>query len=415
MLRTLMIACAFAALAPAAMAETLDEATQSALDGNPNLASARARLNATREQLPQAWAEAFPSISASAGADASSGDGGDDESWSAGLNASQLLFGGGRVLASTRQARANIAGAVADFTDTTQQLVLDVAAAYAGVRQTQAVVAARETTVANLTRQFEYATAQFDAGLVTRTDVAQSQARLAQARTQLTQAQGQLSSAIEAYIRLVGHPPSDLQPPPTAPGLPANLQEALDRAAESSPVLIGAQAAALAADAGVDLTRSSFLPNVSLSAGTNISGDFDDGDDFQSESVGVRMSWQLFNGGLNLSRSRQARQLRNAATFDVASAERAVREEVTTSWTGLESARAAVVSAREQVEAAELAYQGIRLEQETGLRSTIDVLIQEQDLLDARLALAAAERDLVVAERQMLASMGALVAPPQDD
>jgi outer membrane protein len=70
-----------------------------------------------------------------------------------------------------------------------------------------------------------------------------------------------------------------------------------------------------------------------------------------------------------------------------------------------------MVSAREQVEASELAYRGIRLEQETGLRSTIDVLNQEQDLLDARLALAQSERDLVVAERRLLQSMGALAGP----
>ena len=79
-------------------------------------------------------------------------------------------------------------------------------------------------------------------------------------------------------------------------------------------------------------------------------------------------------------------------------------------------------SAREQVEASELAYEGVRLEQETGLRATFEVLEQEQNLLDARLALAQAERDLVVAERQMLASVGPLAvpepagsAPPRDD
>ncbi|HCK84206.1 MAG TPA: hypothetical protein DHW63_06730, partial [Hyphomonadaceae bacterium] len=59
------------------------------------------------------------------------------------------------------------------------------------------------------------------------------------------------------------------------------------------------------------------------------------------------------------------------------------------------SARAAVESAAEQVEAAELAYEGVRLEQEVGLRSTVEVLDQEQDLLTARIALAQAERDLV--------------------
>lgn len=408
MIRSLMLACAASALVAPAYGETLDEAIAAAVASNPTLAAQRARLDATREQLPQARADLLPSLSVSAGADASSNDLGDDESWSASLSASQLLFAGGRTLASIRQARASIAGALANYDGAQQQLILDVASAYAGVRQAQAVLTARETSVNNLTEQFRYAQAQFDAGLVTRTDVAQAQARLAQARTQYVQAQGALSAAVEAYMRLVGHPPADLSPPPPASGLPASLEDALEYAVRENPDLLSAQATEQAADAAVDIARSNFYPNVTLSAGTGLSGDFDDSDQFSSESVGVRFSWQLFSGGANLSRARQQSALRTAANFDVAAAQRVLREQVTTAWTNLQSARAAVVSAREQVEAAELAYRGIRLEQETGLRSTIDVLIQEDELLNARLSLAAAERDLVVAERQLLATMGAL-------
>lgn len=409
MIRSLMIACAAAALIAPARGETLDEAVAAARDSNPSLAAQRARLNATREQLPQARADLLPQISATAGADRTNNDFGTDEGWSAGLSASQLLFAGGGALASVRQARANIAGAIANYDAAEQQLILDVATAYAGVRQAQAVLTARETTVSNLTEQLRYAEAQFSAGLVTRTDVAQSQARLAQARTNFVLAQGQLSAAVEAYMRLVGRPPVELTAPPTAPGLPASLEEALAIAVRENPGLLSAQAAEKSADAAVDIATSNFFPNVSLTAGANLSGDFEDGtDDFSSDSVGVRLSWQLFTGGANLSRNRQQRALRSAANFEVAAAQRSVREQVTTAWTGLQSAQAAVVSAREQVEAAELAYRGIRLEQETGLRSTIDVLIQEDDLLNARLAQAAAERDLVVAERLLLATMGVL-------
>jgi outer membrane protein len=70
-----------------------------------------------------------------------------------------------------------------------------------------------------------------------------------------------------------------------------------------------------------------------------------------------------------------------------------------------------VNSAREQVEASELAYEGVRLEQEAGSRSTVEVLDQEADLLTARIALAQAERDLVVAERRLLAAVGTLDIP----
>ena len=416
------LVASFLALAAAmpAHADTLTEAMTTAVETNPTLAATRQRLNATREALPQAWAEALPQLSLSAGATRSNRDGqgpGIDtpssEGWSGSIGASQLLFGGGRVVASTRGARAQIAGAVADYDNTIQSLLLDVTRAYADVRQAQAVVAARETTVSNLTRLLEYAQAQFDAGVVTRTDVAQSQARQAQARTQLVQAQGALAAATQAYQRLVGTPPSDLQAPQATTGLPTDLNSALETAVRESPILRAAEADTILADANVDIADSAGRLRVTLEGGQSIGADFDDEDatEATTDSIGVRMSVPLFQGGATRSRSRAQRALRAATNLDLAATQRAVQELVTNSWTGLASARAAVDSAREQVQAAELAYEGVTLEQETGLRSTVEVLDQEQDLLIARLALAQAERDLVVAERQLLASVGQLDVP----
>jgi outer membrane protein len=425
-MRTIMVSLLALAMAMPASADTLGEAMSAAVESNPSLAAQRARLRATREALPQAWAEALPQISASAGATRSSRGGENtdgtpittpaDESWSGSLSGSQLLFGSGRVLASTRAARAQIRGAVADYEGAVQTLLLDVTRAYADVRQANAVVAARETTVSNLTRLFEYAQAQFDAGVVTRTDVAQSQARLAQARTQLVQAQGALAAAVQAYQRLVGRPPSDLQAPPATEGLPADLEFALESAGRDSPVLRSAIADTEQADANVDSAAAAGRPRLTLEGSESISGDFGPGDfEAEGDSIGLRLSVPLFQGGAIRSRTRQQRALRSAANLDLAATQRSVQEGVTNAWTGLASARAAVESAREQVTASELAYEGVRLEQETGLRSTVEVLDQEQDLLTARLALAQAERDLVVAERQMLAQVGALAPPVTSD
>ncbi|MCA8886101.1 MAG: TolC family protein, partial [Hyphomonadaceae bacterium] len=334
------------------------------------------------------------------------------ETWSSSANISQLLFGSGRVLASTRAARAQIAGAVADYEGARQTLLLNVTIAYATVRQAQAVVTARETTVSNLHRLLEYAQAQFDAGVVTRTDVAQAQARYAQARTQLVQAQGAMAASVEAYRRLVGRPPSDLQAPPAATGLPSDLENALATAVDNSPTLISAQADTRLADANVAIAAAQGRLNVTAEAGYALGADFnDDTSESSTDSVGVRLSVPLFQGGAIRSRTRQQRALRSASNLDLAAVERTVQETVTNAWTGLASARAAVSSAREQVQAAELAYEGVTLEQETGLRSTVEVLDQEADLLIARIALAQAERDLVVAERQLLAAVGTLDVP----
>ena len=221
--------------------------------------------------------------------------------------------------------------------------------------------------------------------------------RLAQARTQFVLAQGQMSASVEAYQRLMGHPPADLQAPAETQGLPASLDSALETAGTQSPVLQSARANAQEARANVWTTASGLGPRVNLVAGSSVGNNFDGQDGFpdtqrgSSDSLGVRLSWSLFDGGATISRTRQSRALSRAANLDLADAERAVQQSVTVAWTGLASARSALTSAREQVQAAQLAYQGVQLERETGLRSTIDVLNQEQDLLDAQLSLAAAE------------------------
>lgn len=418
-MRTLMVSLVALAAASPAAAETLGEAMLSAVQSNPTLAAEKERLNATREVLPQAWSEALPQITVSAGATRTNvghtqPDPPATRTWSAGANGSQLLFASGRIIATTRAARAEIRGAVADYNQALQSLLLEVTSAYADMMQAQAVVAAQQTTVSNLTTLHQYAQAQFNAGVVTRTDVAQSEARLAQARTQLVQAQGAMAAAVQAYVRLVGHPPSDLQSPEEAEGLPTDLQQALDTAGRESFALASAIAAVDAADANVKVAASGGRPTVTLQAGRNVDGIINqDHTDETTDTIGLRFTLPLFQGGFVRSRVRQQEALRAASNYDLVAAQRSVQESVTNSWTGLASARAAVDSAQEQVTASELAYQGIRLEQETGLRSTIDVLNQEQDLLNARLALAQAQRDLIVAERSMLASMGRLQVPAE--
>ncbi len=421
-MRGLIVSLVALMAAVPASADTLEEAMIAAVDSNPSLAAQRQRLRATREALPQAWAEALPQINVSGLAQRSDRESDtppqnvESEDWVASANASQLIFGSGRVLASTRAARAQIRGAVADYDFALQSLLLNVTRAYADVRQAQAVVAARQTTVTNLTRLYEFAQAQFDAGVVTRTDVAQSQARLAQARTQLVQAQGGLAAATQAYLRLIGRPPSDLQAPPAVQGLPMDLETALSNAVDTSPVLRSAVADTQLADANVDVAASQGRARVTVEAGLQEGADFeDDTSGFDGETLGVRVAIPLLQGGAIRSRTRQQRALRAATNLDLADAQRAVQESVTNAWTGLASARAAVDSAREQVEASELAYEGVTLEQETGLRSTVEVLDQEQDLLIARLALAQAERDVVVAERQMLAAVGVLRPPVETE
>lgn len=394
-----------------------------AISTNPSLAAERARVRAVRQQLPQAWAELLPQVSVDATAIAQ--DSTEDEFlpaftireqpeyWIASVRASTLLFGSGRVMASTRQARAQITSAVALYQEAVQNLALEFTQAYAETRFSREALAAQQDALANLEEQVRFARANQREGFLTRTDVAQAEARVAQARADLSRARARVNEAAQLYQRISGHAPGELAPPPVLEGLPPSLEAALDRAQDEHPALIAAVADLNSANAAVDLAAANgrlrlFLESTNTTFDA-IGSDVDFSQEFESQ-VSVRVSVPLFSGGSNRARERQQAYVRDATRYSLLDTQRRVTQRVSTAWTDLDSARDRVEASRIRLEAAELASTGTRREQQFGQRSMIDVLNQEQERLSARVALAEAERDLVLAERVLASSVG-VIAP----
>lgn len=407
-----------------ASAETLPEAISAALASSPALGSERARLAAVREALPLAWAEALPQINADASANTvnrsepifSPNVREQPEYWIATVRTSTLLFGSGRILASTRQARGRIASAVALYQNAAETIALEVTRAYGDVREAQAILAAQTEGVANLEEQLRFVTANVDRGFLTQTDLAQARARVAQSRAELSQANARLVAASEAYQRLVGHPPSGLEAPGPLLGLPADLESAIEIAGRENPRIVSALADVQTSEASVDLAGAQGRARITIDTSNSEFGVIDrpgrENDDENSASL--RVSMPIFNGGAIRARSRQQRALRQAANYDLAEAQRRARESVIVAWSDLNAARARLDSQTARVEAAELARRGIRREQDFGQRTTIDVLNQEQELLSARSDLARAERGAMVSERDLAAAIGRLIAMTQE-
>ncbi len=403
-------------------AQTLEEETRATIATSPVLGAERARLEAVREARPLAWSELLPQISLEGSAvdyDRSEFNSMNQvrelpNYWLASLRSSTLLFGSGRVWASTRQARAQIASAVALYQDAVQNLALDLARAYGESRAARAALEAQEQTLTNLQEQERFARANQREGFLTRTDVAQAEARVALAGADLSRARVRVIQADEAYMRIAGRPPGALEAPAALVGLPEDLDRALDIAADH-PSLVAATANVSASEASVDASAASGRMRVFLETNhsrfdameywtdEDLSG-FDD--DQQEQTISLRVSIPLFSGGSVRARTRQQRHLRDAANYELADAQRRVHEGVTVAFALLESSRARVASSRIRLEAAELASRGVRREQQFGQRSMIDVLNQEQELLEARVGLAEAERDLMVAERSLATSVG---------
>lgn len=419
-LRPLVLSASAAAALLAAIpasAETLTEALTEAYTSNPALLAERARLRATDEELSQANAGWRPTVTIN-GSTGWSKDYENDisgDSWNADITASQNLFDGGAVLARRDIAKAQIRAGRASLRGVEGGILLAAVTAYMDVVRDLSTVELSRRQVQVLERERQASQDRFDVGEITRTDVAQAEARLSGARTSLIAAEAQLEASRAAYIRVIGRGPRNLQSAPALPALPRTLQDAINEALALNPALVAARESQLASEAGVDLAISGLLPSVDLTARytvgeTNSDAILSTDRNTRSGSIGLGARVPLYQGGAEYSSIRQAKQTNNQHRMSAAQTEREAVEDVTNAWESLAAARASIKSAEDQVRASEIAYEGVRQEAEVGARTTLDVLNAEQELLNARVTLVTSQRNQYVAAYGLLAAMGRLTA-----
>jgi outer membrane protein len=424
-----LTAVVFAAPHPVA-AQTLEEALSIAYETNPTIGAERARQRATKQQKFQAISQALPQVQAEASYVKNDSDGvqiGSDflgrptstpysrnlTSKTYGATASHTLFAGLRNFNAIRAAKARVRAGDAQLAIVEQDVLQRAAAAYFNVVRDMQVYDATKNNVDVLLRQKREAEVRFEVGEVTRTDVAQADARLAQSRAQLTTAQARLAVSRAAFKEVIGEPPATLEKKPVLPPTPASLEEALTISASVAPVIARAKNSEAASRRDFAAAKGAFLPTISAVATYQYS---DEPSAFISQDetfgYGVRASMPIFLGGLNVSRAREAQALNEADRRRIDEAERRSAADVTQAWAQLSAARANIISSTAQVEANRLALTGVRREAQLGVRTTLDVLDAEQEYLNAQVSLANAERDERTATFLLLAAMGALGPDP---
>jgi len=425
-------------MAVPASAETLADAVALAYQNNPTLQAQRAAQRALDENYVQARSGWRPQLGFSAGwsygetatprqaqlaagAIDRNGDGIPDTTTRAhassvrgALTFTQPIWTGGRVAAAVNAANADVLAGRENLRRVEAQVLASVIQAYSDTRRDQETLRIRQENVNVLTRQLQESNARFDVGEVTRTDVAQSQARLSQAQALLQSAVAQLAITRATYATLVGQNPGELAPEPSlAFLLPTDPDEAYKAAEEFNPQLRAQQFTEQASRARVAGARAERMPNVAAQASLEFRNQNPEdvwSRDFFSRgsTVGVNVSVPLFSGGLTSSRIRQSVERNNADRITVEGVRRNVMQGVTTFWSQLIAARANIASSEEQVRAARIAAEGTRQEQQVGLRTTIDVLNAEQELRQAELNQVSSRRDEYVAAANVLATMGRL-------
>lgn len=414
--------------------ETLQEALISAYVGNPGLQAQRARVRAADETVPQATAGWKPTVTLT-------GAWGEDLSKTqvstnpqirveshplqAQLQVSQPLFSGGRTFFGMREAKAGVRAARAQLHSFEQQTLLDAVTQYFNVVRDKASVEISKNNVAVLERELEAAQDRFRVGEITRTDVAQAEARLSLARTGLIAAEAALVASQTGYASGIGHPPGTLEAQPALPPLPESEISAQAIAARNNPTLVAAIETQKASSAATSQAWGALLPSVSVVGTAN----YAETESAQSvldpfgtptivtlpikrrdESVLLQARVPIYQAGAEYATIRQAKQTDSQNRLTVAQTKRDLDEQVANAWEGLRSAKASIASNQQQVNANEIAYEGVKQEAEVGSRTTLDVLNAEQELLNSRLSLVRSQRDEYVAAYGLLAAIGQLTA-----
>ncbi len=429
--RSRLLAVAAGALALGAggvRAETLADAIALAYQSNPGLQAQRAALRATDETYVQARAGYEPT--ASVQASVTTGDNtlfsstagtpiqgpGAVQSSSATLTLAQPLYTGGRVASAVDAADATVRAGREALRATEQSVLQNVINAYVAVRRDQAAVAIAQENVALLVGQLNEINARHKVGEITRTDVAQTQQRVSAGRAQLATAQANLSVSRATYAQVVGQSPGELAPePPLNRLLPVSFEAAVDAAVARNPQLRQADYAERASAARIAEARAQTRPTLALQgslsyAGNNVGLSTPFARYGHDVSASLVATLPLSTGGVTSSQIRQAAETNAVDRLGIENARRQAVFSVSQAWSELVGARESLLADQEQVDAAKDAFEGSRTEGKLGLRTSLDVLISEQDLNTAQLALIGARHDEYVAASGLLAAMGELTA-----
>ena len=417
-LRHLLLASACLAATPAA-ADTLKEALTKAYYDNPSLEAARASQRAADENVVIERADALPSVNGTATVteflyDSDSGPG-PARQFTSQASASLPIYSGGGTRNAIRAAQTRVLAGRADLRGTESDLFTAVVATYMDVIRGEALVALSRNNVEVLEVNLQATSDRFEIGDLTRTDVAQSESRLALARGDLESAEATLIAAREDYIALVGDAPDALQPPPPLPGLPADVETAVDAALESNPDLLAARERAKAAGYDIEVAGASRLPQVSVFVGGNYNDYLGSipgalapvlSNSTSSATAGVRATLPIYQGGRPAAFERQAQARSSAALEQVVAAERNVIADVRSAFSSWRAANAIIASSQTAVEAASLSLEGVRAENTVGNRTILDILDAQQELLRAQVQLVTARRNAYVAGFSLVAAMG---------
>jgi outer membrane protein len=405
------------ALAPAAQAANLSDVFRDAQAYDAQYASARAAYQAGQEKSVQGRAGLLPNVNL--GGNLSYNDIGgelqdnDFTSNQLALTASQPLFRRQNTVAY-EQSKGQVKIAETQFKVAGQDLILRVAQAYFDVLQSQDNIAFIVAQKAAITEQLAAAKRNFDVGTATITDTHEAQARYDLAVAQEIAEQNTLNIRLRTLEKLIGKPAGALDIlVEAAPlkGEPGSIDDWANRAAEGNLQAEIQRLSKAIADQEVERNRAGHYPTLDAVAGYTINNNQAFGAqpvDTRSTSVGLQLNLPIYQGGLTSSQVREAVANQEKARQDLENATREASLQARQAWLNVSSGVARVQALEQALVSTKAQLDSTKLGLQVGVRTNLDVLDAEQQVLSARRDLAGARYAYLLSGLSLKAAVGSL-------
>ncbi len=335
------------------------------------------------------------------------------------LFCSRRIFDGFQTKNNVLAAEAQSEASFEALRNTEQNTLFDAASAYMDVIRDRQIAVLTEQNLEFLNEQVRAARSRLEVGEGTRTDVAQAEASQSAAVADLSSARAQVISSEAQYRQVIGDDPGKLKPAsPLMKLLPKSVNAAFAIGETQHPAILANLHLVDAAGFSVKSAEGALLPQIVGNASLSKDYTETDGDlgvrsnsNTVSAGIGASITVPIYSGGRTSALVRQSKESLGQARINVDVQRDQVRQAVSSAWASYVAARESVTANRQVVEAAQLALNGVIEERNVGQRTTLDVLNQQQDVINAQINLAQSERDVVVGSYAILSAIGALTSP----
>ena len=409
----------FALRIDVSQANTLLDSLSSAYEKNPKLNAERANMRASIEEKRESVSEFLPSVTISGyvSDQQNTKTGGSDSNFQPAeqsMIVEQKIFQGGSGVANFMKKKHGQALGKFKLKKVEQEILLDAAKAHTELLLNRKKVEINLINIDLLERQVETDQNRLEKGEISLTDLAQSEASLAGANAQLISARNDLVTSKANFEKIIGKKPPEnvLEVEKINLNLPGSLASAYSISVSENPdlqisLLEYKQAKLDVVIAGSDLSPSATL-KYKIAEQDDISSTVKER---TQQTVTATATWPLFSGGSNLFSLRKAQELKNQKELLHEDSQKRVETKVANAWSNYQSSKSVLESIRSQVKAAEIANEGITQEYESGgSRTTLEVIQSRTILLNSRINLASSERNFLIAQFNLLSSVGRLTS-----